>query len=172
MEGMRRRKHTLLETSRNRRMDMLLTNKNAVIYGAGGAIGGAIARAFAREGAKVFLTGRRLASVDAVASDIFAAGAVVEKAGGIDISVNAISIPQRGVQGIPLVELSPERFVLPIVTYMTTHFLTTRTAARHMVEKKSGVILTLTATPARIAAPLVGGMAPAWAAIEALTRSL
>jgi len=174
-------------------MDMLLTNKNAVIYGAGGAIGGAIARAFAREGAKVFLTGRRLASVDAVASDIFAAGgvaetaqvdaldelavekhlsAVVEKAGGIDISVNAISIPQRGVQGIPLVELSPERFVLPIVTYMTTHFLTTRTAARHMVEKKSGVILTLTATPARIAAPLVGGMAPAWAAIEALTRSL
>jgi NAD(P)-dependent dehydrogenase (short-subunit alcohol dehydrogenase family) len=174
-------------------MDMLLTNKNAVIYGAGGAIGGAIARAFAREGAKVFLTGRRLASVDAVASDIFAAGgvaetaqvdaldelaiekhlsAVVEKAGGIDISVNAISIPQRGVQGIPLVELSPESFALPIMTYMKTHFLTTRTAARHMVEKKSGVILTLTATPARIAAPLVGGMAPAWAAIEALTRSL
>ncbi len=164
---------------------MLLTNKNAVIYGAGGAIGGAIARAFAREGAKVFLTGRRLASVDAVASDIFAAGGVaetaqvdaldelaVEKAGGIDISVNAISIPQRGVQGIPLVELSPESFALPIMTYMKTHFLTTRTAARHMVEKKSGVILTLTATPARIAAPLVGGMAPAWAAIEALTRSL
>src|SRR5216683_2396925 len=80
MEGMRRRKHTLLETSRNRRMDMLLTNKNAVIYGAGGAIGGAIARAFAREGAKVFLTGRRLASVDAVASDIFAAGGVAETA--------------------------------------------------------------------------------------------
>ncbi len=172
---------------------MLLTNKNAVIYGAGGAIGGAIARAFAREGARVFLTGHSLTSVDAVASDILAAGgvaetaqvdaldeqaveehlsAVVEKAGAIDISVNAISLPQRGVQGIPLIKLSPESFTLPIMTYMKSHFLTTSAAARHMVEKKSGVILTLTATPARIAAPHVGGMAPAWAAIEALTRSL
>jgi len=43
---------------------MLLQNKNAVIYGGGGAIGGAVARAFAREGAKVFLTGRTLAKVD------------------------------------------------------------------------------------------------------------
>ncbi len=58
------------------------------------------------------------------------------------------------------------------MTYTKTHFLTARAAARHMAEKGSGVILTLTATPARIAAPLVGGMAPAWAAIEALTRSL
>jgi NAD(P)-dependent dehydrogenase (short-subunit alcohol dehydrogenase family) len=172
---------------------MLLTNKNAVIYGAGGAIGGAIARAFAHEGAKVFLTGRSLASVDAVASDILAAGgvaetaqvdaldelaiekhlsAVIEKAGGIDISLNAISLPQQGVQGIPLIELSLEGFTLPIMTYMRTHFLTTRAAARHMVEQQSGVILTLTATPARIAASRVGGMAPSWAAIEALTRSL
>lgn len=172
---------------------MLLTNKNAVIYGAGGAIGGAIARAFAREGAKVFLTGRSLSSVEVVARDILATGgdaeiaqvdaldasaieehlsAVVEKVGGIDISLNAISLPQRGVQGIPLVELSLESFTLPITTYMQSHFLTTRAAARHMLEKKSGVLLTLTATPARIAASHVGGMAPSWAAIEALTRSL
>ncbi|MBV9232016.1 MAG: SDR family oxidoreductase, partial [Chloroflexi bacterium] len=98
--------------------------------------------------------------------------AVAEKAGGIDISLNAIAIPQQGVQGIPLIELSPESFALPIETYTRTHFLTTRAAARHMVRKGSGVILTLTATPARIAASHVGGMAPAWAAIEALTRSL
>jgi NAD(P)-dependent dehydrogenase (short-subunit alcohol dehydrogenase family) len=179
--------------TKDRRRNMLLTNKNAVIYGAGGAIGGAIARAFAREGAKVFLTGHSLPSVNAVASDILAAGGVaetahvdaldelavekhlnvvIEKAGGIDISLNAISLPQQGVQGIPLLELSSERFVLPIETYTRTHFLTTRAAARHMVRKGSGVILTLTATPARLAAPHVGGMAPAWAAIEALTRSL
>jgi 3-oxoacyl-[acyl-carrier protein] reductase len=42
---------------------MLLEDKNAVVYGAGGAIGGAVAQAFAREGAKVFLTGRTLAKV-------------------------------------------------------------------------------------------------------------
>src|SRR3989475_7525109 len=80
MEGMRRRKHTLLETSRNRRMDMLLTNKNAVIYGAGGAIGGAVARAFAREGARGFLTGRRLASVAVLAREILDAGGGAEAA--------------------------------------------------------------------------------------------
>jgi NADP-dependent 3-hydroxy acid dehydrogenase YdfG len=59
---------------------MLLENKNAVVYGAGGAIGGAVARAFAREGARVFLTGRTMDKIDAVAGDISAAGGVVETA--------------------------------------------------------------------------------------------
>jgi 3-oxoacyl-[acyl-carrier protein] reductase len=61
-------------------MDMLLANKNAVIYGAGGAIGGAVASAFAREGANVFLAGRTLAKVDAVAKEIVAAGGQAETA--------------------------------------------------------------------------------------------
>ena len=172
---------------------MLLENNNAVVYGAGGAIGGAVARAFAREGARVFLTGRTMDKIDAVAGDISAAGrvvetaevdalderaveehadAVVQRAGRIDVSFNAIGIPQQGIQGIPLVELSPESFGLPIRTYTTAQFLTARTAVRRMVEHGSGVILTLTATPARLAAPLVGGMGAAWAAVEALTRSL
>jgi len=58
------------------RTDMLLKNKNAVIYGGGGAI----ARAFAREGARVFLAGRTLAKLDGVAKDISAAGGVAETA--------------------------------------------------------------------------------------------
>jgi NAD(P)-dependent dehydrogenase (short-subunit alcohol dehydrogenase family) len=40
---------------------MILSDKSAVIYGAGGAIGRAVARAFASEGAKLFLTGHTLA---------------------------------------------------------------------------------------------------------------
>src|SRR5262249_47562010 len=44
--------------------------------------------------------------------------------------------------------------------------------AKHMAQQKHGVILTLTAVPSKLPAPLVGGMAPAWAAIEALTRTL
>ena len=48
---------------------MLLKNKNAVIYGGGGAIGGAVARVFAREGARVFLAGRTLQSLEEVADD-------------------------------------------------------------------------------------------------------
>jgi NAD(P)-dependent dehydrogenase (short-subunit alcohol dehydrogenase family) len=172
---------------------MLLDNKNAVIYGAAGAIGAEVARTFAREGARVFLTGRNAEALDAVANEIADVGgaaetavvdaldeqaieghadAVVQKAGSLDISFNAISVPQEGIQGTPLVELSAANFSLPVNTYTTSHFLTTRAAARRMLQKGSGVIVTLTATPARLAAPLTGGMAPSWAAIEALTRAL
>src|SRR6266545_1250318 len=135
------------------RMDMLLENKNAVIYGGGGSVGGAVARAFAREGAKVFLAGRTMAALDERAIEEHI-GAVAAKAGGIDVSFNAISI--RDVQGIPLVELSREDFSLPIVTGTTTHFLTARAAARRMVERGSGVILTLSAS----AAPVAGSPEP------------
>ena len=172
---------------------MLLKNKNAVIYGAGGAIGSTVAKAFAKEGAKVFLTGRNLASVGATAKDIVAAGgaaeaaqvdalderaveehiaAVVKKAGTIDVSFNAIGIPQPGIQGIPLAELAVESFMAPITTYMRSHFLTARAAARRMVEKRSGVILMHTPEPARLGLPLVGGMGPAWAAMEGFNRNL
>ncbi|SKA06116.1 hypothetical protein SAMN04488128_102535 [Chitinophaga eiseniae] len=51
---------------------MLLRNKNAVIYGAGGSLGGAVAAAQAD--ARVFLTGHRLASVQQTADRIKAAG--------------------------------------------------------------------------------------------------
>jgi len=172
---------------------MLLKNKNAVIYGAGGAIGSTVAKAFAKEGAKVFLTGRNLASVSATGKDIVAAGgaaeaaqvdalderaveehivAVVKNAGTIDVSFNAIGIPQPGIQGIPLAELAVESFMAPITTYMRSHFLTARAAARRMVEKRSGVILMHTPEPARLGLPLVGGMGPAWAAMEGFNRNL
>ena len=172
---------------------MLLENKNAIIYGAGGAVGGAVARVFARDGARVFLTGHHLASVDAVAHDISTSGGVAEsaqvdaldekavekhisavekEAGCIDVSFNAIGIPQQGIQGIPLTELSVDSFALPITTYTKAQFLTARAAARRMVPKRSGVILMHTPEPARLGTPLVGGMASAWAAMEAFSRCL
>jgi NAD(P)-dependent dehydrogenase (short-subunit alcohol dehydrogenase family) len=173
---------------------MLLKNKNAVIYGAGGAIGSAVARAFAREGARVFLTGHHLGPVEQVATGIAAEGglaeaaqvdaldeeavekhasAVAKKAGSIDISFNAITpVPQPGTQGIPLAALSVDSFAAPITAYLRSHFLTARAAARRMVEKRSGVILMHTPEPARLGAPLVGGMGPAWAAMEAFNRNL
>jgi NAD(P)-dependent dehydrogenase (short-subunit alcohol dehydrogenase family) len=171
---------------------MLLQNKNAVIYGAGGAIGGSVTRAFAREGAKVFLTGRNVALVDAVAKDIVRAGglaeaarvdaldeqavdrhlqSVIDKAGRVDISFNAVGVPNPKIRA-PLIELDVEQFSLPIATYTRSYFLTARLAARRMVPNKSGVIMTVTATPSRTAFPLVGGAGPAMAAVEALTRGL
>jgi NAD(P)-dependent dehydrogenase (short-subunit alcohol dehydrogenase family) len=172
---------------------MLLKDKVAVIYGAGGGIGGAVARAFAREGARLFLTGRNLAPVEAVAKEIVAAGgwaeaakvdavdeqavdehlqSVIDKAGRVDISFNAVGNPNRNRLGVPLVELSVEQFSLPITTFATSYFLTARLAARRMVANKSGVIMTATALPSRTGTPLVGGYGPAQAAKEALTRDL
>jgi NAD(P)-dependent dehydrogenase (short-subunit alcohol dehydrogenase family) len=172
---------------------VLLKDKTAIVYGAAGAAGSAVASAFAREGAKVFLTGRNVEALAAVAEEISAAGGVVETArvdaldeqdverhahavaktaGAIDISFNAMGIPQQGIQGIPLIQLSAESFALPIASYTRSHFLTARAAARRMVERRSGVILMHTPEPARLAAPLVGGMGPAWAAMEALSRAL
>jgi len=171
---------------------MSLENKNAVIYGAGGAVGGAVARAFARDGARVFLTGRDVGALDALAKEISAADGVaetarvdamdevaveshldgvVEKAGTIDVSFNAIGIPQQGMQGIPLTELSVESFALPIATYPLAHFVTARAAARHMIKQQSGVILMHTPEPARLGVSLIGGMGPAWAALEGLNRA-
>ena len=171
---------------------MLLENKNAVIYGAGGAIGGAVARAFAREGARLFLTGRHRAPVEAVAREIASAGesaeaaevdaldeqavsghlqSVVDRARRVDISFNAVGIPNPKTRA-PLVELDVEQFCLPIATYTRTYFLTARLAARHMVSNKSGVIMTVTATLSRAGTPLTGGAGPAMAAVEALTRGL
>jgi NAD(P)-dependent dehydrogenase (short-subunit alcohol dehydrogenase family) len=172
---------------------MMLTDKVAVIYGAGGGIGGAVARAFASEGASVFLTGRDRAPVDAVAEDIVAAcgsaetatvdaldeqavddhlGYVIDRAGRVDISFNAVGIPDTRIVGVPLVELDLERFSLPITTYATSYFLTARLAARRMVANGSGVIMTVTALHSRTGLPWVGGYGPAQAVKESLTRSL
>jgi NAD(P)-dependent dehydrogenase (short-subunit alcohol dehydrogenase family) len=171
---------------------MMLKDKVAVIYGAGGAIGGAVARAFASEGADLFLTGRSLAPVEVVAKDVVAAGgsaeaaevdaldeqavdehlrSVIDKAGRVDISFNAIGLPNPKVRA-PLVELDVELFSLPISTYTRSYFLTARLAARRMLEQRAGVIMTVTATPSRTGVPFVGGGGPAMAAVEALTRGL
>ena len=96
----------------------------------------------------------------------------VSKAGKIDISFNAIGIPQKGIQGIALTELSLENFSLPITTYTRSHFVTAKAAARRMIKQGHGVIVMHTPNASRISPPFVGGMVPAWAALEALCRSL
>jgi len=172
---------------------MLLHDRVAVIYGAGGAMGGAVARAFGREGARLFLTGRSPAPVEAVAADVVAAcgsaesaevdaldeqavdghlQSVVDRAGRVDISFNAVGLPPGTYLGVPLVELQAERFSLPIEAYTRSYFLTARLAARRMIPNGSGVIMTVSALPARAGTRLNGGYGAAQAAKEALTRDL
>lgn len=172
---------------------MLLEGKVAVIYGAGGGIGGAIARAFADEGAKVFLTGPRRATVSEVAENIVANQGVADadevdardekaidrhlervmaRAGRVDISFNAVGLPDLKTLGAPAVELELESFVEPIASYSASYFLTARLAARRMIPNRSGVIMTVSALHSRLGIPFVGGYGPAQAAKEALTRHL
>jgi NAD(P)-dependent dehydrogenase (short-subunit alcohol dehydrogenase family) len=170
---------------------MLLQDKTAVIYGGGGAIGGAVARAFAREGAKVFLAGRTLAKLDRVAHEIAVAGgraetaeidalderavdehadAVAASAGGIDITLNAVGIPH--VQGTPLAELSLEDYEHPITAYTRTNFLTAKAVARHQVKRGSGVILTLSTSGSRLSGQGFLGYGVTCGAIETFSRIL
>ena len=170
---------------------MLLENKNAIVYGAAGSIGGAVARAFARDGARVFLAGRTLATLDEVAAEIRANGGmaetaqvdaldkdsvdahadrVVADAGSIDVSFNAVEV--GNVQGVPLTEISVEDFLAPITRLCRANFLTATAAARHMVTQGSGVIVTLTASSSKETRHEMGGFSLANAAIEALTRAM
>lgn len=166
---------------------MLLENKTAVVYGGGGSMGSAVARAFTREGANVFLAGRTLAKLDAVAEEIGAAGtaqldvlepgaveqhleAVADEAAAIDICFNAVGMD--AVQGVPLVDMSVEDFMTPITQAARAHFVTATEAARHMTAQGSGVILMLSSSAARESRHRMGGFNLACAAIEAFTRSL
>jgi len=150
---------------------MTLNNKVAVIYGAGGSIGGAVARAFAAEGATVFAAGREVDALDERAVDDHL-DQVIAEAGRIDISFNAVGIPDADIVGTPLVDLDVDTFARPILSYATSYFVTARAAARRMLPNGSGVIMRVTATHARTGIPLVGGYGPAMAAMEALTRGL
>jgi 3-oxoacyl-[acyl-carrier protein] reductase len=171
----------------SKEIKMRLENKSAVIYGGGGAIGGAVARAFAGEGARVYLAGRTRTRLEKVANDIGGnaagvaevdaldergvaehAAAVAADAGGIDIALNAVSFPH--VQGTPVTELTFDEVWHPIDVFVRTNLMTAMAVARHMTARQSGTILTLS-TP-RVMPPGVVGYGTTCAAIEAMTQRL
>jgi 3-oxoacyl-[acyl-carrier protein] reductase len=170
---------------------MLLKNKTAIIYGGAGAVGGAMAHAFAREGAQVFLGGRTLKTLEAVANEINQSGGkakaiqvdalnkneaektiheIIKQTGAIDISFNLISIGDA--QGKPLIEMELDSFSNPISIAMRSQFVTAQAAAHHMRKQQSGVILALTANAARKPYENTGGFGVAGAAIEGFCRQL
>ena len=170
---------------------MLLEDKNAVIYGGGGSIGGAVARAFAGEGARVFLAGRTLSKLERVAGEIGSAGGVAETAqvdaldeqavdehadavaadaGGIDISFNLITHPYA--HGTPMAEMALADFVAPVETAVRTMFLTSRAAARHMIRQGSGVILVFGGSGDPLRDYYIGGTQVAYEAMECMRRQL
>jgi NAD(P)-dependent dehydrogenase (short-subunit alcohol dehydrogenase family) len=167
---------------------MLLDAKTAIVYGAGGAIGSAVARAYAREGAEVHLAGRTRSTLEEVAQrirndggaayvaevDVLDRAAVARHAdgvaarGGIDICFNATS--NDDVQGTPLLEMPFEEFLRPVTKAVTAHFNVAVAVGRHMTRRCRGVILVMAG--GREAIPRLGGSHVAWAALARLCRQL
>jgi 3-oxoacyl-[acyl-carrier protein] reductase len=170
---------------------MSLDGKNAVIYGGGGNIGGAVARAFAAEGAAVHLAGRTLATLEQVAGPIREKGGtatvaqvdaldeaavdahadgLVGEHGSLDISMNLISTGD--VQGTPLVEMALADFERPIHNAMRSVYMTARAAGRHMIRQGSGVILMFGGEGDPIKGYNIGGFQISLTAVEALRNQL
>jgi len=170
---------------------MLLKNKNAILFAAGGSVGGGIARAMAKEGAKLFLSNSRLEPVRRLADEIVSEGGeaeaatvdaldedqvkhyveeVMKKVGHLDVSMNLIKT--QDIQGIPLVELSLQDFVRPVMRVTQSHFITGAAAGRIMMKQGTGVILSLSATPGGIGYPTAGGFGPACSVIEKISLGL
>ncbi|MFF5261953.1 SDR family NAD(P)-dependent oxidoreductase [Actinomadura viridis] len=169
----------------------MLEKKVAVVYGGGGSVGGAIARVFAREGARVFVAGRTRDPLDRVVRSITENGGqaeaasvdatdeqdvrrhldqVVEQAGHLDILVNAVGVPH--VQGPPLAELGVDEFMAPVEGFLRTLFVTTRSAAPHLAAQRSGVVLTFSTPGGRLTGSGFLGNGVASAAVEAFSRIL
>ena len=171
----------------------LLQNKHAVILGASGEIGTGVAKEFAAQGATVFLSGRRLSAVEQVAAAIQQEGGiayaaevdaldeqavqtyldgVAHQAGSIDILLNVTGPqPKDYGNGTSTLELPLEQYLLPLTTLVPSQFITARAAARHMIQQQRGVILFVTASPAR---GMANGSAigSAFGAMESLLRCL
>ncbi len=170
---------------------MLLQERVALVYGAGGAVGGAVARAFARNGAAVVLAGRSAAALEATADQIRAKGGqtevapvdaldgpaierhlagIVERFGPVTLMFNAIS--WADTQGEALVDMEYRRFVDCIELGLRTWFLTGTATARQMIRHGGGTILGITANAARYPYAMVGGFGVACAAVEHFLRQL
>jgi 3-oxoacyl-[acyl-carrier protein] reductase len=172
----------------------ILQKKHAVVFGAGGSIGAAVAKEFAAEGAEVFLAGRTKSNVEEVARQITTDGGrahaaavnglddaavneyidgIARQTGSIDIVFNAVGpLANEYGNGKNAVDLEIEEFMTPVTTVLKSQFITARAAARHMVKQHSGVIIFLTGSPARGHVEGATAIGAAFGAIESLTENL
>ena len=172
----------------------ILLGKRAMVFGAGGSIGAAVAKEFAAEGAEVFLAGRTKSNVEDVKKQITAEGGrahaqvidalddvavdkyiddIVRKTGSIDIEFNAVGpLAKEYGNGKNAVDLTIEEFMVPVTTVLKSQFITARSVARHMVKRHSGVIIFLTGSPARGHVEGATAIGAAFGAIETLMENL
>jgi NAD(P)-dependent dehydrogenase (short-subunit alcohol dehydrogenase family) len=138
----------------------LLADKHAVIFGAAGDVGSAVAREFSAQGATVFLSGRRLASIEQIAADIHDTGGIADaveldaldepavnanlervakEAGSVDIALNLTGPqPQSYGNGLSTLDLPLEHFMLPMTTLVPSQFITARRRTAHDPAARGG----------------------------------
>jgi 3-oxoacyl-[acyl-carrier protein] reductase len=172
----------------------ILAGKNALVFGAGGALAKAVAQEFAAEGAEVFLSGRTKANVESVARQITSAGGkahvatvdaydgaavdgyvdnVVKEAGHVDAVFNGVGPHVRDFHtGKNGVDLKLEEFMVPVNTILKTQYNTARSVGRHMLKQGSGVIIFVTGSNARGHSEGVTALGTAFGAIETLMENL
>ena len=172
----------------------ILKGKHAVVFGAGGSIGSAVAKEFAAEGAEVFLSGRTKSSVEAVVNEIVAKDGrahaaaidttadaavnqyidgIVKQTGKIDIILDAAGpLAKEYGNGNLAVDLPIDQFMVPLETMVKSRFITACAAARQMIKQHSGVIIFVTGSPARAHVPGATAIGAAFGAIENLTANL
>ena len=172
----------------------VLNGKNAVVFGAGGSIGAAVAKEFATEDARVFLAGRTKASLEVVAQKITKSGGtaqtavvdtlddaavngyldgIVKQTGKIDMVIDlAGPLAEEYGNTKMAVDLPVEVFMVPLTTMVRSRFITARAAARHMVKQHSGVIILVTGSPARPHVPGATAIGAAFSAMENLAQNL
>src|SRR5215471_16379771 len=172
----------------------ILQGKYAVIFGAGGSIGSAVAREFAAEGAEVFISGRTKPTVEAVAQQITGNNGkvhstvidtlndaavteyldnVAKEAGKIVVILDAAGpLAKDYGNGKIAMDLPVEQFMVPLATMVRSRFITGRAAARHMIKQRSGVIILVTGSPARPHVPGATAIGAAFGAIENLAANL
>lgn len=170
-----------------------LKDKVAVVFAASGDIAGAVAKSFAEHGAKVYVTAKNLDSVKALAETIKFNGGIAEAAkvdalneseidsflqkvvsdnGRLDVIFNGIGATYEEMGGRPPTTVATfDQFMAPMQKICGSQFLTSRIAAKHMMQSKSeGTILLLTAALSRSKYPNLAGITAASAAVEGMTR--
>lgn len=172
----------------------MLQGKHALVFGASGSIGSAVAKAFAAEGAKVFLSGRTRSTIEKIAEEIEKAGGdataavvdalddaavniyvdgIVKQTGRIDIVFNAMGpLIKEYDNGTHAVDLTVDKFMVPVTTVLKSQFITSQAAARHMLKQRSGVIIFITGSPARGHVEGATAIGSAFGAIETFMENL
>jgi len=163
-----------------------LTGQSALVTGATGGIGGAIARALHAQGATVAISGTRREALEALASELGArvhicpanlsdtasvealVPSAEEAMGGLDILVNNAGITRDNL----FIRMKDEEWSDVMRVNLDSVFRLSRAAAKTMMRKRYGRIISITSVVGTTGNPGQGNYAAAKAAIVGMSKAL